>query len=144
MYIPYSWFFEVLEFREWSIFSFFAILFSWTGLPKAQADPLRQWVVRISRGQISQWSTSVKFTEFTYHENQLYRRCSSTHGVSTAWQQSNLFMYITWSSNFQVRYYFPREFPKGFRCYTINKQSPCACSKIVCMIRSWSQTMVYY
>ena len=44
MYIPYSWFFEVLKLREWLIFSFFMILLSQMGLPKAQAP---QWVCRI-------------------------------------------------------------------------------------------------
>ena len=40
--VPYSWFFEVLKFREWLIFGFFTILFSRMGLPKAHT---LQWVV---------------------------------------------------------------------------------------------------
>ena len=44
---PYSWFIEVLKFRKWLIFSFFMILFSQMGLPKAQA---LQWVVHFFKG----------------------------------------------------------------------------------------------
>ena len=46
-HILYSWFFEVLQFHEWLIFSFFMILFSQMGLPKAQA---LQWVVHFFEG----------------------------------------------------------------------------------------------
>ena len=41
-------FFEVLKFHKWPIFSFFAILFSRTGLPKAQLGT--QWVVHFFEG----------------------------------------------------------------------------------------------
>ena len=40
-------FFEVLKFREWLIFSFFTILFSRMGLPKAHT---LQWVVGFFEG----------------------------------------------------------------------------------------------
>ena len=41
--IPYSWFFEVLKFGEWVIFSFFTIIFSRMHLPKAQQ--CNEWFV---------------------------------------------------------------------------------------------------
>ena len=45
--IPYIGFFEVLKFREWLIFGFFTILFSWMGFPKAHT---LQWIVDFFEG----------------------------------------------------------------------------------------------
>ena len=71
--IPYSWFFfEVLKFREWPIFSFSRFCFH----ECACKSSALQWVVLFFRGvKFHEWSTSAKFAEFTYLEkNQLCGR----------------------------------------------------------------------
>ena len=72
--LPYSWYFEVLKFRKWLIFSFFTILFSRMGLPKAQ---VLQWVVRFCEGlNFTNDQHPQNFAKFTYFEKTNYTVCN--------------------------------------------------------------------
>ena len=72
---PYSWFFEVLKFCEWPIFSFLWFYFHecvCQKLSTAMGSSFFQGV------KFHKWSTSTKFAEFTYlKNNQLYGTINS-------------------------------------------------------------------